>query len=158
LANELAVAMNQLSAQGYRFVGILMNADDKAWTERVLDGVAAEIVRPHDATAVAAAFARCSLAIVSRLHAGILASLSDTPLIAVEYQPKCRDFALSIDDERSLIRTDVLRGGEVVDRAQAAFAEAPAIRAKTRAAVDRLRERLRSDYAGVRARLKLEAQ
>jgi polysaccharide pyruvyl transferase WcaK-like protein len=158
LARELAVAMNRLSALGYRFVGILMNADDKAWTERVLHGINADIVRPHDATAAAAEFARCSLAIVSRLHAGILASLSDTPLIAVEYQPKCRDFALSTDDERSLIRTDVLRGGEVVDRAQAALAEAPAIRAKTHAAVERLRQRLHSDYAGVRARLELEPE
>jgi hypothetical protein len=155
LANELGSAMKQLSAQGYRFVGILMNADDKEWTERVLDGTNADIVRPQDATAAAAAFARCSLAIVSRLHAGILASLSETPLIVVEYQPKCRDFALSIDDERSLIRTDVLRGGEVVDRVRAALAEAPAIRAKTRAAVADLRQRLESDYAEVRSRLGL---
>jgi polysaccharide pyruvyl transferase WcaK-like protein len=155
LATELSVAMKQLSAQGHRFVGILMNGDDKAWTERVLDGIPADIVRPHDAAAAAAEFARCSLAIVSRLHAGILASLSETPLIVVEYQPKCRDFALSIDDERSLIRTDVLRGGEVVDRVQAALADAQAIRAKTRAAVADLRQRLESDYADVRSRLGL---
>jgi polysaccharide pyruvyl transferase WcaK-like protein len=111
------------------------------------------IVRPGDAHDAARELARCSVVIVTRLHAGILASLSATPVVSLEYQPKCRDFALSIDDERSLIRTDKLSAGAVVERVSAALAEAPAIRTKTHAAVARLRRRLVTEYAALRREL-----
>lgn len=153
LASEMNSAMTKLAAKGYRFVGILMNSGDAQWTEMALDGIPADIVRPVDAAAAAMDLARCSVAVVSRLHAGILAALSGTPVISLEYQPKCRDFALSIDDERSLIRTDAVTGGEVVDRVHAALADASSIRSKTISAVGVLRERLRSDYASARSEL-----
>ena len=147
VVDEVSKAVTRLSADGYRFVGILMNRDDRRWTERALGGVPAEIVHPADANAAAAEFARCSVVIASRLHAGILAALSETPTITLEYQPKCRDFALSIDDERSLIRTDEISSAAVVDRVGETVAESAAIRAKTRGIVARLRERLAADYA-----------
>jgi polysaccharide pyruvyl transferase WcaK-like protein len=158
LAEEMSGAIKHLSSQGYRFVGILMNAADKRWTEAALNGVAADIVLPVDASAAAHALARYSVAIVSRLHAGILASLSGTPVISLEYQPKCRDFALSIDDERSLIRTDELSSAAVVDRVGSALAHSSTIRIKKRAAVALLRERLRAQYAAVRHQLGLDGE
>ena len=85
LADEMSVAVKELSSQGYRFVGILMNSDDRRWTETALNGIAADIVRPVDANAAARELARCSVAIVCRLHAGILAALSETPLVSLEY-------------------------------------------------------------------------
>jgi polysaccharide pyruvyl transferase WcaK-like protein len=153
VVDQMSKAVRHLSSQGHRFVGILMNPSDRRWTEAVLDGVTADIVAPADAPAAAHQLARCSVAIVSRLHAGILASLSGTPVLSLEYQPKCRDFALSIDDERSLLRTDKLRSDAVVDAVHDALANSSAIRAKTQAAVDRLRARLRSEYASVRTQL-----
>jgi polysaccharide pyruvyl transferase WcaK-like protein len=125
-----------------------MNSSDQQWTEAVLKDCDV-MVRPVDAHAAARELARCSVAIVTRLHAGILASLSETPVVSLEYQPKCRDFALSIDDERSLIRTDELSAGAVVERVSAALTDAAAIRIKTRAAVERLRRRLEAEYAAV---------
>ncbi|MFS0898201.1 polysaccharide pyruvyl transferase family protein [Mycolicibacterium litorale] len=147
---EVTVAVGELAARGYRFVGVLMNPDDEKWTGRVLAGVSADIVLPADAAAAAAQFAGCSAVVVSRLHAGILASLSGTPVVSLEYQPKCRDFALSIDDERSLLRTDRVTGGELVDRVLQTLADADAIRRRTSTAVDTLRARLHADYARVR--------
>lgn len=147
LADEMSVAVKQLSSQGHQFVGILMNPEDRRWTEIALGANAMDIVLPVDANAAAREMARCSVAIVSRLHAGILASLSATPVISLEYQPKCRDFALSIDDERSLIRTDELSSTAVVDRVAGALAESSTIRVKTRAAVTQLRQRLQGEYA-----------
>ena len=115
-------------------------------------------MRPADANGAARELARCSIAIVSRLHAGILASLSETPVVSLEYQPKCRDFALSIDDERSLIRTDKLSGAAVVDRVAAALADSAAIRAKTHAAVATLRQRLEAEYGALRRHLGLDVR
>lgn len=156
VVDEVACALRQLSSQGYPLVGILMNSTDRRWTELALNGIAADVVAPADARAAASEFARCSVAIVSRLHAGILASLSGTPVISLEYQPKCRDFALSIDDERSLIRTDELTSGAVVDGVQSAFAESSAIRTKTLAAVGRLRQRLEGEYLSLHRQLGLD--
>jgi polysaccharide pyruvyl transferase WcaK-like protein len=158
VSEEMSAAIRQLSAQGYRFVGILMNRDDRRWTELALNGTGADIVHPADASAAAHELARCSVAIVSRLHAGILASLSDTPAVALEYLPKCRDFALSIDDERSLLRTDTLSSTAVVDRVLGALADAPNIRIKTHAAVARLRQRLQADYAALGRHLGLNGE
>jgi polysaccharide pyruvyl transferase WcaK-like protein len=153
VADEVADAVRHLHSQGHRFVGILMNSSDRRWTEAVLDGVTTDIVSPPDAVAAARELARCSVVIASRLHAGILASLSGTPVLSLEYQPKCRDFALSIDAERSLMRTDRVRSDAVVDAVHDALANASTIRAKTQAAVDRLRHRLRREYASVRTQL-----
>jgi len=123
-------------------LGFDRNRDDKRWTELALNGVAADIVVPPDACAAARELARCSVAIVSRLHAGILAAVSGTPVVSLEYLPKCRDFALSIDDERSLIRTDKLSSTSVVDGVGFALAESSQIRNKTQAAVAKRRAHL----------------
>jgi polysaccharide pyruvyl transferase WcaK-like protein len=156
LAEEMSVAMRQLSSQGHRFVGILMNREDQRWTEVALNGIAADIVLPVDAGAAARELARCSVAIVTRLHAGILASVSDTPVISLEYQPKCRDFALSIGNEQSLIRTDKLSSTAVVDRVGSVLADSSNLRINTRAAVARLRQRLQIEYAALRSQLGLD--
>jgi polysaccharide pyruvyl transferase WcaK-like protein len=156
VADEMSAAVRQLSSQGCRFVGLLMNPDDKRWTKVALKDIAADIVLPVDAAEAARELARCSVVIVSRLHAGILAAVSDTPVISLEYQPKCRDFALSIDDERSLIRTDKLSGAAVVDRVAEALADSSNIRLKTRAAVAGLQQRLRGEYADLARHLGLK--
>ncbi|MCX2930190.1 polysaccharide pyruvyl transferase family protein [Mycobacterium sp. CVI_P3] len=157
VADQIAIAVKELSRRGHRFVGILMNPGDRRWLEVAFRDVGADILLPADATAAAREFARCSAAIVCRLHAGILAALSDTPVVSLEYQPKCRDFALSIDDERSLIRTDQVTGAGVVDRALGALADAGTIRAAKRAAVDRLRTQLHTEYSALRRQLGVAA-
>ncbi|MGY4708744.1 polysaccharide pyruvyl transferase family protein [Mycolicibacterium sp. CBM1] len=153
VAEQVAVAVRELAGRGHRFSGILMNPGDRKWLEVAFAGLDAEILQPSDAAGAARELARCSVAIVSRLHAGILAALSDTPVVSLEYQPKCRDFALSIDDERSLIRTDRVTGTAVVDRVLDSLADAATIRATKRAAVDRLRDQLRSEYGALRRQL-----
>ena len=156
VAEQMSGAVRQLSSQGHRFVGILMHPDDQRWTELALGGITADIVHPADAGAAAHELARCSVAIVSRLHAGILAALSETPVISLEYQPKCRDFALSIDDERSLLRTDEVTSAAVVDRVGSTLADSATIRTKTRTAVAHLRQRLQAEYGALGRHLGLD--
>lgn len=148
LADEIAGAVKQLSSHGYRFVGILMNPEDRRWTEMALRDIPeAEMVLPANPDAATRELARCSVAIVTRLHASVLASLSDTPVVSLEYQPKCRDFALAIDDERSLVRTDEVNSGAVVDRVFDAIGNASSTRSRKHAAVARLKRRLEGEYA-----------
>jgi polysaccharide pyruvyl transferase WcaK-like protein len=156
LAAELAGAVAQLRARGYRVVGILMNGEDRRWTEAAL-GDGAEIVSPASPADAARQLGRCSLAIVTRLHAGILGALSGTPVLTLEYQPKCRDFALSIDDAGSLLRTDSVTSAAVVDRVLDMLADAPGVRVRKLAAVASLRARLSADYEQVRRQLGLPA-
>jgi polysaccharide pyruvyl transferase WcaK-like protein len=158
LTREMSSAVRQLARDGgHRFVGILMNPDDRRWTAAALEGIDADIVAPADAAEAAKELARCTVAVTSRLHAGILAALSATPVVSLEYQPKCRDFALSIDDERSLIRTDELTSAQVVDRVRDTLVDASNIRATKAAEVARLRERLQAEYGSVAGHLGLEA-
>ncbi|OYN80730.1 polysaccharide pyruvyl transferase family protein [Mycolicibacterium sphagni] len=157
VADHIAVAVRELASRGHRFVGILMNPSDRKWLEVAFKGVPAEILLPPDADAAAREFARCSAAIVCRLHAGILAALSDTPVVSLEYQPKCRDFALSIDDARSLIRTDQVTGAAVVEKILESLADSRAIRSSKRAAVDRLRTQLNTEYSALRRQLGVAA-
>lgn len=153
VAEQVAVAVRELASRGHRFVGILMNPADRKWVEVAFRDVDADIVLPPDAASAARELARCSVAVVCRLHAGILAALSDTPVVSLEYQPKCRDFALSIDDAASLIRTDEVTGSAVVDRVLASLADSRAIRVRKHAAVDRLREQLDAEYGALRRQL-----
>lgn len=156
VANEVSGALRHLSSRGHRFVGILMNQADRRWTEMALGGIDADIKEPVDAAAAAHELARCSVAIVSRLHAAILAAVSATPVVSLEYLPKCRDFALSIDDERSLLRTDRISAGAVVDQLDNTIADALQIRNTTQTAVAELRRRLRTQYGAVRRQLGLD--
>ena len=158
VAQELSSAVRHLSAQGHRFIGILMNRDDKRWTELALNGVAADIVVPPDACAAARELARCSVAIVSRLHAGILAAVSGTPVVSLEYLPKCRDFALSIDDERSLIRTDKLSSTSVVDGVGFALAESSTDPGQDAGCRRKAAARLQGEYGAVRNQLGLDGE
>ncbi|MBB3606739.1 hypothetical protein FHT40_006432 [Mycolicibacterium sp. BK556] len=153
VAEQVRIAVRELAGRGHRFVGILMNPSDRKWVEVAFSDVHADILVPADAVAAAREFGRCSAAIVCRLHAGILAALADTPVVSLEYQPKCRDFALSIDDEASLIRTDQVTGAAVVDRVLGSLADATTIRAAKHAAVDRLRTQLESEYGALRRQL-----
>jgi len=151
LVTEVGAAVRELAGRGHTIMGILMHEDDRVRTERALEGVASRIVQPHDALSAAAELARCEVVIVSRLHAGILAAVSQTPVVSLEYQPKCRDFARSVDDERSLIRTDSVTAAAVLERVADALENADAIKSTVRAAVMTYRDRLLSDYAEARS-------
>jgi polysaccharide pyruvyl transferase len=158
VAEQVASATKQLASEGHRFLGILMNRADRRWTEQALAGINADIVHPTNANAAAHELARCSLAIVSRLHAGILAALSDTPVISLEYQPKCRDFALSINDERSLIRTDTLTTTTIIDHVHHTLANTPHIKTTTHNAVTHLRQQLTHEYTTLARQLGVDCQ
>lgn len=54
-----------------------------------------------------------------KLHAGILSAAANVPFVLLEYQPKCRDFALSIGWQDFAPRTDEINEAVLIDRVSA---------------------------------------
>ena len=70
------------------------------------------------------AISAAGVVVGERLHACVLAAAAETPFVGLEYRPKVRDFAASVDMERFVFRTDeidenrlleVIREAEAVD-------------------------------------------
>jgi hypothetical protein len=151
-AAAVGAACTILSGRGYELRGILLNADDRSWTEAALHdtgGVPMEIVPVPDAATAVSELAACEVALVSRLHAGVLAAVAGTPTVGLEYQPKCRDFALSVGAADLLVRTDAVVAADLVELVEHAHATRAVRAVALRGAVDLLRGRLQLAYADV---------
>ena len=61
--------------------------------------------------------ASAEVVVGERLHACILAAAVSTPFIGIEYRPKLRDFAESVDRGDLVARTDTLSGNSLVELA-----------------------------------------
>jgi polysaccharide pyruvyl transferase WcaK-like protein len=157
VADQLAIACETLEQRGYQLFGVLMNEDDRKWLERSFSGLRGnvEYTLATNSSHAIAEFAKCSAVVVTRLHAAVLAAISATPMIALEYQPKCRDFAMSIKNEDCLIRTDAVSAGEIVDRVVHAMDHRVVDSTRIQTEVDRLREHLTNAYDKARANLGL---
>jgi polysaccharide pyruvyl transferase WcaK-like protein len=157
VADQLAVACETLERRGYQLVGVLMNEDDRGWLERSFSGLRGKVeyTLATNSTHAIAELAKCSAVVVTRLHAAVLAAISATPMVALEYQPKCRDFAMSIKNEDCLIRTDAVSAGEIVDRVVHAMDDREIHARRIEAEVDRYREHLTNAYEKARTNLGL---
>ncbi len=56
------------------------------------------------------------LLVAVKLHAGILSAAANVPFVLLQYQPKCLDFALSLNWEEFAPRTDMLTDTVLIDR------------------------------------------
>lgn len=93
--------------------------------------------------------AGADLVVGERLHAAILAASAGTAFVAIEYRPKVRDFARSVDQEDAVVRTDEMaRLDEVVDTV---LAERTAREGVVASEVERYRRLQREAAASIRA-------
>ncbi len=69
--------------------------------------------------------AGASLVVGERLHACVLAAAAGRPFIAIEYRPKVRDFAFSVEMGDFVVRSDELSSAKVLDLADAMGDAAP---------------------------------
>ena len=85
--------------------------------------------------------ASAEVVVGERLHACILAAAVSTPFIGIEYRPKLRDFAESVDRGDLIARTDALSGDSVVELAAEAISiGTEAVDARVAEYQDRLRQ------------------
>jgi hypothetical protein len=160
VAIEMASACALLDRQGFDLVGVLMNRGDRQWLEQAFSGVKrkVEYVDENDIYRTVNALASCSVLVASRLHAAVLAAISGTPTVALEYQPKCRDFALSINNTDLLIRTDSITASRVIDQVNSAISDRDAISKRVLERVSHLQTKLAAAYDAARQEIGLKGQ
>jgi len=78
------------------------------------------------------------LLVAVKLHASVLASTANVPCVVLEYQPKCRDFAASIDWEHYTIRTNALTADKLIDKIGVLIDELPSAKKRLFRNVSRL--------------------
>lgn len=103
------------STQGWAVRWYVVWADDYETTRMAAreSGTESEIVCIYDdPEAYLRDVRRMSVFVGMKLHASMLAMCAYVPLIAVEYQPKCKDFMASVDQESFMLRSDAFRAEE----------------------------------------------
>lgn len=83
--------------------------------------------------------ARAGVVVAERLHAAVVAAAVGTPFVGIEYRPKIRDFACSVDQEALVIRSDEIRADHLVRLVDEAAG--PGTVGRITAAVDVYRDR-----------------
>lgn len=96
---------------------------------------------------------RCEVFVAEKLHAAIFAAIAAVPTVAVEYQPKCRDFQRSIGRDGFCVRSDHLSSGGMADMVEELRAQRAAHSASTARAVALLVERQREHARTILSRL-----
>jgi hypothetical protein len=84
--------------------------------------------------------AAAEVVVAERLHAAVVSAAVGTPFVAVEYRPKLRDFARSVEHDMFLVRSDEVSAEQLTEMVRLAGADFVA-RERMQAAVERYRTR-----------------
>src|SRR5690606_5037655 len=74
-----------------------------------------------------ARLARCQAFLGEKLHANAMAAIAGVPFVALEYQPKVRDFAASINMGEWVLRTKGLTGEAIADAIRELVRQEPSV-------------------------------
>jgi hypothetical protein len=100
--------------------------------------------------------AECDLMIAQKLHAAVLAASVGVPSIALEYQPKCRDFQASIGREQYCYRLHDLVPDALVEAVTTSLAARDTERSELDRRTTELRQQLH--HAAIRERTHLKGR
>jgi len=85
---------------------------------------------------------RCDLFLGEKLHANAMAAIAGVPFVAIEYQPKVRDFAASITMGEWVLNTAHLDAEIVTEKILTLEAQREQVNASLKSAVDKQRSNL----------------
>lgn len=150
----VVTCLRELIACGWQVRLLCMNDEDREAHAAVARGLsgqsdAVSVEMADTPAAYLQAASECTVVLAERLHALVLAAGAGTPIVALEYQPKCRDFLASVDWERWSLRTDSVTAGALCEQL-CALDEDVGARARLAGAVDVLRQRLDAELDRVR--------
>ncbi len=132
LHRTLAQVARALRQAGHEVELVAVWPKDLAWCARVAQdaGLPATAVAPLAASprAFFAALERADLIVALKLHTAILAAARNVPVLILEYQPKCGDFAASIDWQRFSIPTNEASSERILSLVSSMVAQLPDLR------------------------------
>ena len=148
IEREMVGLVRLLTSRGLRVELAPIWDADVEMTRRVLARCGEGSVRMHEVTTSAEAFmdrlADIDVLVGVKLHALVLAAAANVPVYCLEYRPKCRDFARSIDWEEFCTKTSDLNAGDVAERVAGMIRLAPGLRRRLAENVHALADRFRS--------------
>ncbi len=151
LLERVGEALIALKARGWSFAWISVWSKDLPLLEAVRARVDPESPPVLDARAQPlecyAALAGCELFLGEKLHACAMAAVAGVPMVALEYQPKVRDFTASLGMECWTLRSDFKDGARLVELVERLQGEAGAARERMLAA-KAARARELAEFAG----------
>lgn len=108
--SAIAGAVSQMRNDGRRIAFLSCHPGDDRHIMEIMkqaDAIdAAYVAAYEDRPAALALLAEAGIVVAERLHAAVAAAACGTPAISIEYRPKIRDFAQSVDQEPFVIRSD----------------------------------------------------
>lgn len=108
--DALATLIGRLRAEGRELVILSAFPQDDRWVIEIMRRAKAPdmpyVPGYSNIDETMRLLASADLVVGERLHAAIMAAAAATPFVGLEYRPKMRDFARSIDQESAILRTD----------------------------------------------------
>jgi hypothetical protein len=147
----LVQALAPMVRAGLAIDFVSMESTDDVWNQRVASALQLDPVihKPTDCQQFFELAGASKLVIGTRLHCNILATVTDTPTISLEYRPKNRDFMASIGCESMCYRVDQLDPPELERCVSDTLNNLSDSRERIRRGVDTLRGTLRDELGNV---------
>ena len=145
VATTMAAAVSSWRNEGREVVALSSSPDDDGQILQIgreAGDTLLPFVRGYlDTQKAIETIASADVVVGERLHACVIAAAVGTPFVPIEYRPKLRDFAASVDVEDLVIRTDQITAGALTEHVVAAITKGPE---GANEHVDRYRQRLRT--------------
>ncbi len=159
VVNAVAGALRLLAGHGWRFRLFGVWPGDRAVIRRLAQQVGGAHIEscrhyadPHEFIADAG---KCCVFLGMKLHATVLAYCSFTPVVMLEYRPKCMDFMESVGRADYSVRTDRLEAPDLAELVERARSQRDRLRREQFLCCQEYKSRLRAFAVQVRDQVHL---